>query len=147
MRQGVLAATAVALLAACSGGGGPGRKPAPTSTTPAPPPTTATTTPGATTTTVALIPQETPELAATALFAAWRDHDRHAALVVAVPAAVDTLFGQPVASSSDRGCQQPLDGRSSCAFGIGGQAAIAQVQTVTLAGGWVVQSVVITPNQ
>ena len=78
-------------------------------------------------------------MAATALFDAWRRGDRHGALQVATQVAVDTLFARPPQADSDRGCQEPLNGQSSCAFGVGG--GLVQVQTVTLAGGWVVQSV------
>jgi hypothetical protein len=135
-------------LAACTSGNTPSRgtPPSTSPTTPSsttPSPTTAAPT---TSTTVALIPQETPDLAATALLAAWHDGDRHAALVVAVPPAVTALFAQAPEAFSDRGCQQPLNGAASCAFGLGGDAAIAQVQTVSLAGGWVVQAVSIAPN-
>jgi len=141
-----VAALVTALVTACSGGG---RHPvaAPTTVPPTSVPTTPTTAaPAATSTTVALIPQETPDLAATALLSAWRAGDRHGALLVAIPSAVEALFAQAPQSFSDRGCQSPLNGMASCAFGIGANAAIAQIQTVTLAGGWVVQMVAVNPN-
>jgi hypothetical protein len=155
--MGLAAMAAAVGLAACtsastpSHGATPSTATGPTATGPTtagptitgPSPTTVAPT---TTTTVALIPQETPDLAARALLNAWHDGDRHAALVVAVPTAVMALFAQAPEAFSDRGCQQPLNGAASCAFGLGGDAAIAQVQTVSLAGGWVVQAVSIAPN-
>jgi hypothetical protein len=141
-----LTVAVMAVVTACSGGA-PHPVVVPTT---APPSslrsTTTTAAPAAPTTTVALIPQETPDLAATALLTAWRAGDRHGALLVAIPSAVDALFAQGPQSFSDRGCQSPLNGMASCAFGIGGNAAIAQIQTVTLAGGWVVQTVAVNPN-
>jgi hypothetical protein len=62
---------------------------------------------------------------------------------VASAGAVATLFAQPVAPFSDRGCQDPQAGNSSCAFGLGG--GLVQIQTVSLAGGWVVGSVAVNP--
>jgi hypothetical protein len=143
----------MAVLAACSGasGGTDSRSTAPPSTSVTVPATT--TTPATLVTpatgpptTVALIPQETPDLAATALFTAWNAGDRHAALVVAIPSAVDALFAVPPAAFSDRGCQTPISAIASCAFGIGNEAAIAQIHTVSLDGGWVVQSVSVIQN-
>ena len=94
-----------------------------------------------TTTTEPLVPQKSPDIAAQSLFDAWRRGDRSAALHVATPAAVAVLFGQPVASYSDRGCQDPISDRALCAFGIG--SSLAQIGTVSLAGGWVVETVTI----
>jgi hypothetical protein len=110
----------------------------PPSTAPPVPPTVAATT----TTTVALIPQETPDLAATMLLQDWQNHDLHAAEQVAVPSAVATLFAQAPQAVSDRGCQNPIATQSNCAFGLGASSLI-QLQTVGLAGGWVVQTVVL----
>jgi hypothetical protein len=53
------------------------------------------------------------------------------------------LFAQPVQPFSDRGCQDPQAGNSSCAFGLGG--GLVQIETVSLAGGWVVASVAVNP--
>jgi hypothetical protein len=143
---GVMAAAA--LLAACSTGGSGQAPPTARSSTGV---TTASGTvtssprvtppPATTTTTEALIPQLTPEVAAKALFTAWGQGDRVGALHVATVEAVATLFAQAPQPFSDRGCQEPLAGHSACAFGVG--AGLVQLETVTLAGGWVVQSVVI----
>jgi hypothetical protein len=142
----VLAAALPFLLAACSSSPPPraATAPAPPSTAPAPS-AARTTAPPATTvqppTTEALIPQESPEIAARALFDAWSKGDRVGALHVATPAAVAALFAHPVASYSDRGCQDPISDRALCAFGLGG--GLAQVGTVSLAGGWVVETVTL----
>jgi len=100
---------------------------------------TTTTTATPTPTTEALIPQQSPDVAARALFDAWAKGDRVAALHVATPAAAEALFARPVASYSDRGCQDPISDRALCAFGVGD--GLAQVGTVSLAGGWVVERV------
>jgi hypothetical protein len=101
----------------------------------------ATTTVAPATTTEALVPQRTPDIAARSLFDAWSKGDRAAALHVATPAAVAALFARPVASYSDRGCQDPISDRALCAFGVGD--GLAQVGTVSLAGGWVVETVTL----
>ncbi|HVM67371.1 MAG TPA: hypothetical protein VMU14_21045 [Acidimicrobiales bacterium] len=103
---------------------------------PAPPPVS-----GAPPTTEALIPQESPDIAARSLFDAWSRGDRAGALHVATPAAVDALFAHPVASYSDRGCQDPISDRALCAFEVGD--GLAQIGTVSLAGGWVVERVTL----
>ena len=144
-------AGAVLALAGCSSGAHPVVVPLPSTTaatsppTSVPTPTSATsppTTEPTTTTTIALIPQETPDLAATMLLDAWENHDRHAAAQVAVPSAVTTLFAYPPQSISDRGCQNPIATQSMCAFGLGASSLI-QLVTVSLAGGWVVQSLTV----
>jgi len=76
------------------------------------------------------------------LLDAWQNHDRHAAEQVAVPSAVATLFANPPEPFSDRGCQNPIANQSNCAFGLG-TSSLVQLQTVTLAGGWVVQTVTV----
>ena len=139
----------VTLIAACSGGGSatpPSTAPPERSTTVAPAATTSTsstTAAPATTTTEALTPQATPDAAAKTLLDAWRRGDRVAALHVATPAAVDALFASPPQTYSDRGCQDPSSGNSACAFGVGN--GLAQLQTASLAGGWIVQSVTVNP--
>ena len=142
----------VTLIAACSGGGSapqPSTAPPGRSTTVAQVTTTSTsstsstTAAPATTTTEALTPQATPDAAAKTLLDAWRRGDRVAALHVATPAAVDALFATPPQTYSDRGCQDPSSGNSACAFGIGN--GLAQLQTSSLAGGWIVQSVTVNP--
>ena len=131
---GLLAA--MVLLAAC-GSSGKGAAGATTtlaaSTTEAPATTVA-----ATTTTVALSPLGSPDAAATALIDAWRKGDRAGALLVATPAAVDAMFGQAVQATSDRGCQDPIGGTSSCAFGYG--SGLLSITTSMAGGGWIVQS-------
>jgi hypothetical protein len=139
---------ALALLAACNSSGSP-----PSPTTAAPPPAASstaappspTTTVAATTTTEALVPVGSPDAAANALLAAWRQGDRVAAGRIATPDAVAALFfALHPQSFSDRGCQDPLAGRSACAFGVG--AGLVQLQTVmALAGGWYVESVTVNP--
>jgi hypothetical protein len=154
-RAVIVGASALLAVTACSGGttraahaaGAPSSSTsgAPAATTPtALSPTTvqAPTTAAPTATTEALVPQSSPDLAARALFAAWSKGDRAAALQVATPAAVAALFGQPVASYSDRGCQDPISARALCAFEIGD--GLAQVGTVRLlAGGWAVDTVTL----
>jgi hypothetical protein len=136
-------------VAACRGGGGGGGGGGPSSgslsTAPATPASTVTTrVPAPTTTTaVPIAPQRTPDAAATALLAAWSHGDRVGARRVASAGAVATLFAQPVGPFSDRGCQDPQAGNSSCAFGLSG--GLVQIQTVSLAGGWVVGSVAVNP--
>ena len=142
----------VTLIAACSGGGSapqPSTAPPGRSTTVAQVTTTSTsstsstTAAPATTTTEALTPQATPDAAAKTLLDAWRRGDRVAALHVATPAAVDALFATPPQTYSDRGCQDPSSGNSACAFGVGN--GLAQLQTASRAGGWIVQSVTVNP--
>jgi hypothetical protein len=140
---------AALLLAACSSAAhgtatAPAAAPATGAAAPAAPitsPAATATTVRPTTTTEALIPQESPDLAAQALFSAWGRGDRAAALHVATPAAVAALFDRPVAAFSDRGCQQPISERALCAFAVG--SGLAQVGTVNLAGGWVVEAVTL----
>ena len=134
-RTGLILLIAAVLPSCSEGGARPAAVPSPTV-----PPTIAATV-AVTTTTVALIPQTTPDVAANALFTAWRQGDRAAASRVATPAAITVLFSQPPASFSDRGCQDPLGGTSSCAFGVG--TSLVTLHTVTLAGGWVVDAVAV----
>ncbi len=137
----------VTVIAACSGGGSatpPSTAALEPSTTMAPGTTTSTsstTAAPATTTTEVLTPQATPDAAAKTLLDAWRRGDRVAALHVATPAAVDALFATPPQTYSDRGCQDPSSGNSACAFGVGN--GLAQLQTASRAGGWIVQSVTV----
>ena len=129
----------VVLLTACGGGGGGGKStPSATTNPPSPSPSTATQT-TTTTTQVSQIPQASPDAAAVAVLNAWRAGDRAAAARVATPTAIATLFAQPPQGFSSRGCQDPLAGRSACSFGIGG--GLVDVNTVTLAGGWLVDGV------
>src|SRR5579872_1144487 len=105
-RMGFWLAALMLILGACSSGGG---APAPTS---AP----ATGAPAVTTTTAPpLIPQASPLTAADTLLRAWNAGDRALASRVATPAVVAAVFGRPPVSYSDRGCQDPVGGQSSCA--------------------------------
>ena len=151
-RAAILGASALLAATACSGGttrahaaGAPSSSTSgtPSATTPTTlSPTTLSPTAAPTATTEALAPQSSPDVAARALFGAWSKGDRSAALRVATPAAVTTLFARPVASYSDRGCQDPISARALCAFGIGD--GLAQVGTVAVpAGGWVVDTVTL----
>jgi hypothetical protein len=106
------------------------------SSTTAPPASTSTA--PSTSTTVALAPLSSPDAAANALINAWRGGDRAGALRVALPAAVDAMFGHPVQPTNDRGCQDPIGGSSTCAFMYG--SGLLTLQTTTVSGGWVVQS-------
>jgi hypothetical protein len=130
---------AVALLAACTAG----TAKAPSAT----PPTSVrgqvtTASPSSPTTADPLVPVGSPDAAASALFAAWARGDRAAARQVATGDAVATLFFYPPRPVSDRGCQDPLGGRSGCAFGVG--SGLIQVETVmALVGGWYVDAVTV----
>jgi len=94
-----------------------------------------------TTTTIALTPQKTPVAAVNMLLAAWRKGDRAAARLVAEPAAVDALFAQPPQSTSDRGCTEPLNGSSDCAYRYG--AGVLNAQAAASGDGWIVRIVVV----
>ena len=152
MRSAPLLAVAAALLGgACSAGsGGAPNHPAPgpsraagatASVTPATPPATtapATTAPPTTApAAVALTPQPSPDQAANALLDTWRRGDHAGALHLATPAAVDALFSRPSQPAQDRGCQDPLNARSSCAFMVG-DGLLALQAGATLEGGWVI---------
>jgi hypothetical protein len=101
-------------------------------------PTTVTTTRPAPTTTV-LAPQPTPSQAANAFLNAWRTGDRVTAARVALPGAVAEVFVHPPADFSNRGCQDPVGGQASCAFGSGG--GLIAVHTVMSGSGWLVDQV------
>jgi ABC-type transport system substrate-binding protein len=130
---------AVALLAACTAG----TSKVPTSGAPASVPGHVTTaSPSSPTTADPLVPVGSPDAAANALFAAWAGGDRAAARRVATADAVATLFFYPSRPISDRGCQDPLNGQSACAFGVGN--GLIQLHTVmALVGGWYVESLTV----
>jgi len=113
-------------------------------------PTTTSSAPRTTTTTVALPTALKPgaEAAATALVSSWATGNRAAALTVATPAAVTTLFAVPYSSglAIDRGCSTsfiPI----VCTFGPPGGASpndpIYEIDVSQAAGGWYVSSVKI----
>jgi hypothetical protein len=88
------------------------------------------------------------EAAATALVSSWSTNNRSAALTVATPTAVGTLFRVPYAGGMAiaRGCStsfSPIE----CTYGPPGGAsptdAIYQIKVSEVAGGWYVSSVVI----
>jgi hypothetical protein len=88
------------------------------------------------------------EAAATALVSNWATGNRPAALTVATPAAVASLFSVPYTSglAIDRGCStssSPI----VCTFGPPGGASptdpIYEIMVSQVAGGWYVSSVKI----
>jgi hypothetical protein len=88
------------------------------------------------------------ESAATSLISSWSTGNRAAALSVATPAAVTTLFAVPYASGQalDRGCSTSFT-PIVCTFGPPGGASptdpIYQIDVSQAAGGWYVSSVKI----
>ncbi len=109
--------------------------------------TTTTAAPESTTTTVAIPTALRPdaESAATALVSSWATGNRAAALTVATPAAVATLFAVPYPSglAEDRGCSttfQPI----VCTFGPPGGAnpndPIYEIDVSQAPGGWYVSA-------
>ena len=111
-------------------------------------PTTTSLAPRTTSTTVALPTALQPgaQGAATALVSSWSTGNKAAALTVATPAAVTTLFAVPYTSglAIDRGCStsfMPI----VCTFGPPGGASpsdpIYQIDASQTAGGWYVSSV------
>ncbi len=111
-------------------------------------PTTTSLAPRTTTTTLALPTalQPSSNAAATALVSSWSTGNKPAALTVATPAAVTTLFSEPYTSglAIDRGCSisfLPI----VCTFGPPGGASpsdpIYQIDVSQAAGGWYVSSV------
>lgn len=110
--------------------------------------TTSSSAPRTTTTTLALPTALQPgaEAAATALVSSWGTGNKAAALTVATPAAVTTLFAVPYANglAIDRGCSTsfvPI----VCTFGPPGGASpsdpIYEIDVSQAAGGWYVSSV------
>jgi hypothetical protein len=107
-------------------------------------PTSTTSRPAATTTTVApprLIPQVSPDAAANAVLSAWARGDIPTASLVATPTGLAQVFAHPPSSFSDRGCQVPIANQATCSFGIT-SGGLANVHTVVLANGWVVDQVI-----
>lgn len=112
--------------------------------------TTTTTSASRTTTTTAVaLPtalQPSAEGATTALVSNWATGNRSAALTVATPAAVATLFAVPYASGQalDRGCSTSFS-PIICTFGPPGGASptdpIYEIDVTEASGGWYVSSV------
>jgi hypothetical protein len=109
-----------------------------------------TTSPHVTTTTTTLPTTLSPsaEAAATALVSSWSTNNRSAALTVATPSAVGTLFSASYASglAIARGCSTSFS-PVVCTYGPPGGAsptdAIYQIKVSQVTGGWYVSSVVI----
>ena len=111
--------------------------------------TTTTSSTSRTAPTVAAVPtalQSTPDAAANALVSSWGTGNRAAALTVATPPAVSTLFAMPYSSgmAEDRGCSSsfmPI----VCTFGPPGGASptdpIYEISVSQAPGGWYVSSV------
>lgn len=124
-------------------GDGPSKVAAPTTTT-------TTLVHGTTTTAVALPSALSPsaDAAATALVSVWSTNDRTAALTVATPAAVATLFAVPYSSglALARGCSTSFS-PIVCTYGPPGGASptdpIYQIKVSQAEGGWYVSSVEI----
>ncbi len=104
-----------------------------------------------TTTTAPALPtalQPGAEAAATTMVSSWSSGNRAAALTVATPTAVATLFAEPYASEQaiDRGCSTSFT-PIVCTFGPAGGAspteAIYEIDVSQTAGGWYVSSVKI----
>ncbi len=109
-----------------------------------------TTTPSAAVTTTTVVPpgvlKPNPDTAANALVSSWAAGNKPAALTVATPTAVNTLFGVPYRSglAEDRGCStsfMPI----VCTFGPPGGASptdqIYEIDVSQAAGGWYVSAV------
>ena len=112
---------------------GPSTTTTSTSTTAPPPPTTL----------LPAQPADTPADAARRAIAAWRAGDRDAALAIALPAAVDALFGADPGSVEDRGCNQPPpDTPVLCVYRTG--AGELQLRMVPVPGGWIVEQALLT---
>jgi hypothetical protein len=99
-----------------------------------------------TTTSLPTAPRPGAEAAATALISSWATQNRAAALTVATPAAVTTLFAVPYTDglAEDRGCSTSFT-PIVCTFGPPGGASpsdpIYQVSVSQSPGGWYVSSV------
>ena len=137
----VLAATALLTIAAgCSSSHGAASpaSPATTSTTPS---TAAPTT--STTVWAPTAAQPTPDSAAARLVSAWSAGNRAAALAVAAPQAVDTLFNQPypVGYLQARGCTSGAN-PATCTYRNTQSNGIYEIEVTSGAGGWYVSSVI-----
>jgi hypothetical protein len=105
-------------------------------------PTTATTPAPTVPTTVAQVPQPSGPAAVDALLAAWRAGDRTAALTVADPAPVDTLFGIAPETGQARGCNSgAVNPTITCVFRL--QAGELSVRATPRGGGFVVDFVIL----
>ena len=127
------------LLGACSSGGRSLTTDPSSAEASAVPPSTVTAPAPSTSTPLTAFPS--PAAAAAALIAAWQRGDRIDAGRVATPAAVDALFAHPFVPVEERGCQEPVGGRSNCVFRVG-----AALLTVVLRDeqGWRVGGVEVT---
>ena len=107
-----------------------------------PPPTTAppTTAPPTTTTTApsVLVPAASFEQAGAQLLQAWRSGDRAAAEKVALPQAVEVLFGNQPGPTQSRGCALAQEDHD-CAYRYGDRLLLLKV--VQYGSGWIVELV------
>jgi hypothetical protein len=103
-----------------------------------------TTTAPTTTSTVPLSPAGSAQEAAAAFVNAWRDGDRVAALSIALPAAVDSVFssGEP-GSPQNRGCNRPVDGPVLCVYKT--DVGELQVRVQPQPDGWIVDQAIVSP--
>jgi cytoskeletal protein RodZ len=132
----VLAASALVIAAGCSSSHGIG-SPATTSTTAS---TAAPTT--STTVWAPTAAQPSADSAAARLVSAWSTGNRTAALAVATPQAVDTLFAQPYPAGSlqARGCTSGAN-PATCTYRNTQTNGIYEIGITSGAGGWYVSSV------
>ncbi|MEO7556102.1 MAG: hypothetical protein ABIV94_05805 [Acidimicrobiales bacterium] len=137
IRFGVSAVCMIAALASCSSGASSGSGPAVTTTTTAPVTTEAPTT-------VPLQPQGDPGSAASALLDAWAAGDQAAAATVALPAAVQSLFGAGTPGDIQaRGCSDAKFDPASCVYRT--DAGEVQLRATMQGGGWIVEQARVTP--
>jgi hypothetical protein len=109
----------------------------------APPTTTTTTTAPTTTSTIPLSPAASPQEAASTFVNAWRSGDVEAALAIALPTAVDSVFnaGDP-GSLENRGCNHPPDGAVLCVYKTG--IGELQVRVQPQPDGWIVDQAILS---
>jgi hypothetical protein len=91
-----------------------------------------------------LSPAGSPQEAATAFVNAWRAGDRDAALAIALPSAVDSVFtaGEP-GSLQNRGCNRPpADTPVLCVYRT--NVGELQVRAQPRPDGWIVDQAIIS---
>jgi hypothetical protein len=136
MRWLLTACALVALAAGCTSTHGTSAPPssATTATTAPPAPTTTAWAPTA--------PQPSPDAAASRLVSAWSTNNRPAALAVASPQAVDTLFAQPYPAGylQSRGCTTGAN-PATCTYRNTKTDGIYQIGVSSGATGWYVSAV------
>jgi hypothetical protein len=87
-------------------------------------------------------PQPSPDAAASRLVSAWSTNNRPAALAVASPQAVDTLFAQPYPAGylQSRGCTTGAN-PATCTYRNTKTDGIYQIGVSSGASGWYVSAV------